>query len=111
VTFTPTPIATPTVTPTASAAPCGGALTVGVSGTILPNKGQSYSFVASVAGGTPPYRYFWSCDFNITAPVLIPDAATTSCRFPLLRPFIVEARVSDANNVRGYCGVTVIVLP
>lgn len=107
VTFTPTP----TITPTPGPVLCSGALTVGVSGATLAGKGQSYFYTAAVfAGGTPPYRYFWSCDFNVLIPVFVPGSATTMCRFPLARPFTVEAKVYDVNNARGYCGVNVTVV-
>jgi hypothetical protein len=74
-------------------------------------RGVGQTYAATASGGTPPYIYFWSCDFNIQDPVFVPGVDTTLCRFPAVRSYSVEALVYDSTNARGYCGVNVSVVP
>lgn len=109
---TETPPNTPTITTTPAAVFCSGDLRVGVSGTVALTRFTTQEYTASVIGGTPPYSYRWSCDFNMQAPVFVPTVDNiAACCFPTARNWIVEAQVRDSHNVRGYCGITVSVVP
>jgi hypothetical protein len=110
-TRTRTPAATPTATATPATVFCSGAVSVGVSGPVSSPRLTNQTYSASASGGTPPYRFWWSCDFNMQAPVFVPEASTVACCFPTARNWIVETKVYDANNNRGYCGMTVVVVP
>ncbi len=106
ITATRTATVTPTVTPTAGPV-CSGIVSVSVTGPSTSARFVTNTYTATASGGTPPYRYSWSCDFNLLAPVFLPGQRTVRCLFPSARPYIVEALVKDAATHRGYCGMTV----
>jgi PKD repeat protein len=103
----------PTPPPPTPTPPPGSSLTVSVSGPTSGAKGTPLRFTASPSGGTPPYTYFWQCDYNPLAG-WPQGSQTATCTYGTSGTHDVKAQVRDSSGLSGFSDdyiVTITGLP
>ena len=82
--------------PVAVTAPPAGSLTPTISGPTTGAANSSLGYTGSATGGTSPYSYAWSCDYNAASPSFTAGTSSQSCTFTTAGSHLVGLKVTDS---------------
>ncbi len=78
-----------------------GGLAAAITGPATGSAGSSLSFTGTATGGTAPYTFAWSCDYNAASPTFTTGSLQNSCTFATAGSHIVGLRVTDSATPAG----------
>ena len=78
-----------------------GGLAAAITGPATGSAGSALSFTGTATGGTAPYTFAWSCDYNAASPSFTAGSAQSSCTFAAAGSHTVGLRVTDSATPAG----------